>query len=62
VTERETPDRNPDQAPRAHAASRREPAAALTANAGAPGRHWHKKPAPVPALLMKRRVTEPESA
>ncbi len=62
VTERETPDRNPDQAPRAHAASRREPPAALTANAGAPGRHWHKKPSPVPALLMKRRVTEPESA
>jgi ATP-dependent RNA helicase RhlE len=62
VAQHEFPDRNPDQAPRFPAASRREPPAALTANASTPGRHWHKKPTPVPALLMKRRVTEPENA
>jgi ATP-dependent RNA helicase RhlE len=55
-------DRNPDQPPRPHAPQRPPPAAALTAAASAHGRHWHKKPAPVPALLMKRRATEPESA
>jgi ATP-dependent RNA helicase RhlE len=55
-------DRNPDQAPRSHVPPRPSPAAALTTTATAPGRHWHKKPAPVPALLMKRRATEPESA
>src|ERR1700694_432256 len=54
-------DRNPDQPPRAQAQHRPQPAAALTAAASAPGRHWHKKSAPVPALLMKRRVAEPES-
>jgi ATP-dependent RNA helicase RhlE len=54
-------DRNPDQPPRAQAQHRLQVAAALTATAGAPVRHWHKKPAPVPALLMKRRVHEPES-
>jgi ATP-dependent RNA helicase RhlE len=62
ATHQEMPDRNPDQAPRTRAAPRREPPAALTANASIPGRHWHKKPAPVPALLMKRRVSEPENA
>jgi hypothetical protein len=55
-------DRNPDQPPRVQAQQRAQPAAALTATASAPGRHWHKKPSPVPALLMKRRVAEPESA
>ena len=53
-------DRNPDQPARNQASHRPPPAAALTATA--PGRHWHKKPAPGPALLMKRRVAEPESA
>ena len=55
-------DRNPDQPPRAQAPHRPQPAAALTATASAPGRPWLKKSAPVPALLMKRRVAEPESA
>ena len=55
-------DRNPDQPPRAQALHRPALAAALTAAATAPGRHWNKKAAPVPALLMKRRVAEPESA
>ncbi|HEX9275891.1 MAG TPA: hypothetical protein VGA51_05770, partial [Casimicrobiaceae bacterium] len=55
-------DRNPDQPPRVQAPQRPQPAAALTATASAPGRHWHKKSAPVPALLMKPRVAEPESA
>src|SRR5208283_1669585 len=61
AAQQDLPDRNPDQAPRAHAAPRRESPAALTAHTGVPGRHWHKKPAPVPALLMKRRVSEPEN-
>jgi ATP-dependent RNA helicase RhlE len=54
-------DRNPDQPPRPQAPHRPQPTAVLTATASAPGRHWHKKPAPVPALLMKPRVAEPES-
>jgi superfamily II DNA/RNA helicase len=57
----EAVDRNPDQPPRSQALHRPAPAA-LTAAASAPGRHWNKKTAPVPALLMKRRVAEPESA
>jgi len=54
-------DRNPDQPSRTQAQHRPQPAAALTATTSAPGRPWHKKSAPVPALLMKRRVAEPES-
>ena len=56
-------DRNPDQ-PRV----KREPAhvsapAALTASSrDAPTRYGHRKPKPIPALLMKRRLPEPESA
>ncbi len=62
IPQQEAVDRNPDQAPRPRAAPRPPPPAALTANAGASGRPWNKKPAPVPALLMKRRAAEPESA
>jgi ATP-dependent RNA helicase RhlE len=58
----EPADRNPDQPPPAQGRHRPQPAAALTTTASAPGRPWHKKSAPVPALLMKRRVAEPESA
>lgn len=55
------PDRNPDQ-PRV----KREPArshapAALTASRDQTIR-GHRKPKPIPALLMKRRLPEPESA
>ena len=53
-------DRNPDQPPRPQASHRIQPAAALTASAA--GRSRHKSSAPVPALLMKRRAPEPESA
>ena len=56
-------DRNPDQ-PRAPASGRVQPRAALTASPAAPTppRHGHRKPRPIPALLMKRRLPEPESA
>jgi ATP-dependent RNA helicase RhlE len=57
---RDSVDRNPDQ-PRAHAASRTQTPAALTAP-HAPARYGHRKPKPIAALLMKRRITEPESA
>ncbi len=55
-------DRNPDQPPRAHGPQHRQPAAALMTSAAAPLRQWHRKPTPIPALLMKRRVPEPENA
>ena len=59
---RDSVDRNPDQ-PRAHPSSRSPTPAALTAPpAHSPVRYGHRKPKPIPALLMKRRVTEPESA
>jgi ATP-dependent RNA helicase RhlE len=56
-------DRNPDQ-PRVQG---REPArghapAALTASRSEPIRHGHRKATSIPALLMKRRLPEPESA
>jgi ATP-dependent RNA helicase RhlE len=54
-------DRNPDQPPRAHGARHPQPAALMT-SAAAPTRQWHRKPKPIPALLMKRRVPEPENA
>jgi len=58
----ETRDRNPDQ-PRSLEPARTQAAAALTAShAGTPIRHSHRKPKPIPALLMKRRLPEPESA
>jgi ATP-dependent RNA helicase RhlE len=62
VARPEPVDRNPDQPPRSHAPHRPQPRAALTATTSAPLRHGHKKPVPVPALLMKRRITEPENA
>jgi ATP-dependent RNA helicase RhlE len=55
-------DRNPDQ-PRSREPARQQAPAALTAShAAAPIRHGHRKPKPIPALLMKRRLPEPESA
>ena len=58
----ETRDRNPDQL-RPREPARAQAAAALTAShAGTPIRHSHRKPKPLPALLMKRRLPEPESA
>ena len=59
---RESVDRHPDQ-PRSHASPRPHTPAALTAPpAHSQVRYGHRKPKPIPALLMKRRVTEPESA
>jgi ATP-dependent RNA helicase RhlE len=55
-------DRNPDQPPRPRGPQRPRPAAALMTSAASPVRQWHRKPKPIPALLMKRRVPEPESA
>ncbi|HEX8011024.1 MAG TPA: DEAD/DEAH box helicase [Casimicrobiaceae bacterium] len=55
-------DRNPDQPPRSRAPEQPRVAAALTSPAAAPARHGHGKAKPIPALLMKRRVTEPENA
>ncbi|HZI84455.1 MAG TPA: DEAD/DEAH box helicase [Casimicrobiaceae bacterium] len=58
----ETVDRNPDQ-PRTHHSPRTQSPAALTkSSAGAPVGHSHRKARPIPALLMKRRVPEAESA
>jgi len=57
----EAVDRNPDQPPSAHGSRRPQPAALMTSTA-APTREWHRKPKPIPALLMKPRVPEPESA
>ena len=56
-------DRNPDQ-PRVREPARTQPRAALTASPASPAplRHGHRKPRPIPALLMKRRLPEPESA
>jgi ATP-dependent RNA helicase RhlE len=56
-------DRNPDQ-PHAREPARTQPRAALTASPASPAplRHGHRKPRPIPALLMKRRLPEPESA
>jgi ATP-dependent RNA helicase RhlE len=55
-----------DQPPPRQAQAPREPRpqqahAALTTPHAAP-RQWHRKAKPVPALLMKRRLPEPESA
>ena len=58
----ESVDRNPDQPPRARDPQPPQPAAALTTPSATPSRHWHHKPHPIPALLMKRRTREPESA
>jgi ATP-dependent RNA helicase RhlE len=59
---RDSVDRNPDQ-PRSHGSPRTHTPAALTAPpAQSPGRYGHRKAKPIPALLMKRRVKEPESA
>jgi ATP-dependent RNA helicase RhlE len=57
----EAVDRNPDQAPRVRG-HQPQPAAALMRPTVAASGHWHRKPKPIPALLMKRRVPEPESA
>ncbi|HTS23801.1 MAG TPA: DEAD/DEAH box helicase [Casimicrobiaceae bacterium] len=55
-------DRNPDQ-PRTHHAPRaHSPAALTTSGAQPPARPALRKPRPIPALLMKRRLPEPESA
>src|SRR5438874_4254770 len=56
----QTIDRNPDQ-PRAPARSQ-APAALTASPATSPARSGHRKPRPIPALLMKRRTPEPESA
>jgi ATP-dependent RNA helicase RhlE len=58
----EAADRNPDQPPRTHDSQQPQAAAALTTSSAAPSRHWHHKPQPIPALLMKRRMPEPENA
>src|SRR5205814_6375405 len=55
----EAVDRNPDQPPRIRDPQPSQPVAALTKPSTAP-RHWHHKPQPIPALLMKRRTREPE--
>jgi ATP-dependent RNA helicase RhlE len=55
-------DRNPDQPPRTRDPKQAQPVAALTTPSAAPSRHWHHKPQPIPALLMKRRTPEPENA
>jgi ATP-dependent RNA helicase RhlE len=55
-------DRNPDQPPRIRDPQPAQPVAALTTPSAAPSRHWHHKPQPIPALLMKRRAPEPENA
>ncbi len=58
----EAVDRNPDQPPRTRDSQQPQPVAALTTPSAAPSRHWHHKPQPIPALLMKRRTPEPENA
>ncbi len=58
----EAADRNPDQPPRTRDSQQPQAAAALTTPSAAPSRHWHHKPQPIPALLMKRRMPEPENA
>ena len=58
----EAVDRNPDQPPRTRDSQQPQAAAALTTASAAPSRHWHHKPQPIPALLMKRRMPEPENA
>jgi ATP-dependent RNA helicase RhlE len=56
-------DRNPDQPQVKREPARVSAPAALTASrAETPIRHGHRKPKPIPALLMKRRLPEPESA
>jgi len=55
-------DRNPDQLPRSHTARPQQARSALTASTAAPARVSHRKPRPIPALLMKRRLPEPETA
>jgi hypothetical protein len=49
-------------APRAERTQRAPSQPALTTPTAAPIRHGQRKPKPIPALLMKRRVPEPESA
>jgi ATP-dependent RNA helicase RhlE len=49
-------------APRAEPTQRAPSQSALTTPTAAPVRHGPRKPKPIPALLMKRRVPEPESA
>jgi ATP-dependent RNA helicase RhlE len=58
----EAVDRNPDQLPRLHSPRASQPRSALTASAASPPRVSHRKPKPIPALLMKRRLPEPEAA
>jgi ATP-dependent RNA helicase RhlE len=55
-------DRNPDQPQLKREPARREAPAALTASRETPIRNGHRKARPIPALLMKRRIPEPESA
>jgi ATP-dependent RNA helicase RhlE len=55
-------DRNPDQAPRLHAPRSAQSRSALTGSSVPAPRVSHRKPKPVPALLMKRRLPEPETA
>jgi ATP-dependent RNA helicase RhlE len=54
-------DRNPDQPQPVASPRAQQPPSALTAAPAAP-RGWHSKPKPIPALLLKRPVTEPENA
>jgi ATP-dependent RNA helicase RhlE len=56
-------DRNPDQPPRSQSQRAPQARSALTASTpAAPARVSHRKPKPIPALLMKRRLPEPETA
>jgi ATP-dependent RNA helicase RhlE len=60
---RTSPPREQPPSPRPQNHAQQQPAspAALTTRQ-ATGHEWHRKPKPVPALLMKRRVPEPQSA
>ena len=59
---RQEVDRNPDQPHVKRQPGRTHAPAALTASRDAPIRYGHRKQKPIPALLMKRRLPEPESA
>jgi ATP-dependent RNA helicase RhlE len=62
TAQREPVDRNPDQ-PHTHQSPRAQSSAALTkSTVNTPVGHGHRKARPIPALLMKRRLPEPESA
>jgi len=61
VPRAEPADRNPDQ-PSSQSPRGQQARSALTASTAAPSRVSHRKPRPIPALLMKRRLPEPETA